>query len=514
MESNEKDYKKSSKKKMGLVGIIFMIFVAVFGFGNVPLSFYKMGYAAIPWYIISAVLFFVPYAFMISEFGSAFKNEQGGIYSWMAKSVGPKFAFVGTFMWYASNIIWMVMVSSSIWIPVSNFIFGSDTTQTWKFLGIKSLSGPKTIGIMGILWIIFVSYVSSKGLDKIKKFTDIGGVAVVIVNIVVVVGALAVFFAHGCHLAEPIQGLKSFTQSPNHAYAGNPLLTLAFVVYALFAYGGIEAIGGVVDETENPEKNFPKGVIISAAVITIGYSLTIFLVGMFTNWNTVMTAKTVNQGNTTYAVMANLGYTLAQTFGASQAASVVAGQWMSRIVAILMFLPLVGAFFTLTYSPLKQLIDGTPKELWPGRIGEVTDGIPKFAMAIQAVIVCVLIALTAFGGDSMAKFFDILVAMSNVATTLPCVFIAFAFGPFKKNSDIKKPFKAFKSVKSGVIWSLIVTITVALANFFCIIQPAMDGDMPTSVWSAVGPILFTIIPLLMFRRYEKKYKSNSNENAA
>ena len=85
-----------------------MIFTSVFGFANMPRSFYLMGYGAIPWYIISGLTFFIPYAFMMAEYGAAFKNEKGGIYSWMEKSVGPKYAFIGTFMWFASYIVWMV----------------------------------------------------------------------------------------------------------------------------------------------------------------------------------------------------------------------------------------------------------------------------------------------------------------------------------------------------------------------------------------------------------------------
>lgn len=105
----------NTTKKLTLVSLILMIFTSVFGFANMPRAFYLMGYAAIPWYVLSAILFFIPYAFMMAEYGSAFKKETGGIYSWMEKSVGPKYAFIGTFMWYASYIIWMVNVSSTIW---------------------------------------------------------------------------------------------------------------------------------------------------------------------------------------------------------------------------------------------------------------------------------------------------------------------------------------------------------------------------------------------------------------
>ena len=70
-------------KKLSLMALILMIFTSVYGFNNMPRSFYLMGYGAIPFYVISAIIFFVPFAFMIAEYGSAFKDEKGGIFSWM-----------------------------------------------------------------------------------------------------------------------------------------------------------------------------------------------------------------------------------------------------------------------------------------------------------------------------------------------------------------------------------------------------------------------------------------------
>ena len=37
---------------------------------------------------------------------------------------------------------------------------------------------------------------------------------------------------------------------------------ISFVVYAVFAYGGMETVGGVIDSMKHPEKDFPKGLII------------------------------------------------------------------------------------------------------------------------------------------------------------------------------------------------------------------------------------------------------------
>lgn len=503
--------KGKSTGKLTLVSLILMIFTSVYGFNNIPRSFYKMGYGAIPWYILSGITFFLPFAFMMAEYGAAFKNEKGGIYSWMEKSVGAKYAFVGTFMWYASYIIWMVNVASGVWVPISNAIFGKDTSKTWTLFG---LSTPQTLGVLGILWIIFVTFVSTKGLEKIKKVTSLGGTAVALLNIVLFVGAIAVLIGNKGQLAQPIVGISSFTTSPNPKFVSTAVSQLAFVVFAIFAYGGIEVVGGLVDQTENAEKTFPKGVAISAVIIAIGYSLGIFMVGIFANWSKVYGVEGVHIGNAGYVTMANLGYSLGTAWGASEATAIAMGAWMARFVGLSMFLALTGAFFTLTYAPLKQLIEGTPKELWPGKMGEIKDGMPLNAMWIQGITVCVMIALVSFGGDSVSKFFDILVAMTNVAMTIPYMFLSGAFASFKKKSEIVKPFEVYKSHGSAIFATAIVTLTVGFANFFSIIEPAINGDIMTTVWSIAGPVFFTIVALVMYSSYEKKVKNVKTDKVA
>jgi hypothetical protein len=34
-------------------------------------------------------------------------------------------------------------------------------------------------------------------------------------------------------------------------------------------------------------------------------------------------------------------------------------------------------------------------------------------------------------------------------------------------------------------------------------QPALEGDMQTTIWSVAGPVIFSIVAWLMYRRYEK-----------
>ncbi|MGL5652355.1 MAG: glutamate/gamma-aminobutyrate family transporter YjeM [Paraclostridium sp.] len=500
-------------KKLTLVPLILMIFTSVFGFGNMPRAFYLMGYAAIPWYVLSAVLFFIPYAFMMAEYGSAFKKESGGMYSWMEKSVGAKYAFIGTFMWYASYVIWMVSVSSSLWIPLSNAIFGTDVTGSWSLFGLTSV---QTLGILGVIWIAVVTFVATKGVDKISKITSIGGTAVALLNIVLLVGGILVVVLTG-ELAEPISNAaQAFTISPSPDYQGF-VPVLSFLTFAVFAFGGLEVLGGLVDQTENAEKTFPKGLAISAVVISVGYAIGIFACGMFTNWSEVLSGENVNMANATYVLMANLGYKVGIGFGLSESIALTMGAWTARFVGFSMFLALTGAFFTLTYSPLKTLIQGAPKELWPGKLGDLKNSMPVNAMKVQAIIVICIILLVSFGGSNAKQFFTILTLMTNVAMTITYMFLSAAFPAFKKKQlkgEIPKEYVVFKSQASATISAIIVTGIVGFANVFTIIEPLMDsparvGDTLTMVG---GPLVFALIGFVLFTVYEKKHSLKESKN--
>jgi amino acid transporter len=49
-------------------------------------------------------------ALILSEFASDPGNETGGIYSYMSKGLGPTWAFVGTWSYFVSNLIYLQVV--------------------------------------------------------------------------------------------------------------------------------------------------------------------------------------------------------------------------------------------------------------------------------------------------------------------------------------------------------------------------------------------------------------------
>ena len=91
---------QSSNTKIKLGALVLMIFSSIFGFSNSLTAFYQMGYASIIWYIVTAVLFFLPSALMFAEYGASFKAARGGIFSWLRGSELLSGWQLGSSGWY------------------------------------------------------------------------------------------------------------------------------------------------------------------------------------------------------------------------------------------------------------------------------------------------------------------------------------------------------------------------------------------------------------------------------
>ena len=499
----------NNAKKITTGALVLMIFSTIFGFANTPVAFMQMGYGAILWYILGALLYFLPSSLMYAEYGSALKESKGGIYSWLDASISEKWSFIATFIWLSAWVIWQVMVSQKICITISTIIFGHDTTNTWHLFGLNS---TLTVALISIIGVIAITWLVNHGIDTIAKISSIGGLAVMLLNVTLILSSVFILFKNHFQLAQPLQHVSQFATSVNPQFQ-SPIAMISFMIYAIFAYGGLESMGGVTDSLDKPEKTFPRAIIISTIVIGIGYALNIFLWGISTNWNHVINHPDVNLGNITYVLMQNLGLELGKAFHLSTQTALTMGTVFSRLSAIGMLCAYLGSFFVLIYSPLKSFIMGSPKELWPEKVTKLNKkGMPSFALWIQTAIVCVIIGGVAIASTLIhqdSKFlFNLLTSMSNVASTLPYLFLVAAFPFFKKRQDLDRPFEAFHSRKTMLIIVTITLITLVIANGFTIIQPFIEKDWVGATATVAGPLVFGIFAWALYTIRSKRIKNN------
>lgn len=467
-----------------------------------------MGYAGIIWYILAAGLFFVPSTLMFSEFGAALHNEPGGVFSWLAKSIGLKWAFIGGFTWIASWVILIVSTVSKIWIMLSTTISGSDQTGKWR---LGNLDSTATIGLISIAFFVLVTAIATRGLGKVAHLAAVGGIAAALLTVFFILASLLLLLKNNFQLAEPVKFPTTFLKSPRPSYQSTSQM-ISFLIFAVYAYAGIEALGGVSDKMKNAKKSFPLALSLGAALISVAYALIIFLWGASANWQEVFHHSGVNLGNTTYVLMSNLGYSLGQEFGLSATAAKTLSLMFARFGSLTMLLSYLGSFFVIVYMPIKSFILGTPKELWPKSLPQLNRfGMPANAMWWQALIVCGLIAMTSLGNRSAKAFYDILTLMDNLSSTLPYLFLVTAFAFFKANTTVKKPFEFFQGKVKTITAVLLVDVLLLLGIISTAYSAVVSHDYLDLFLELIGPVAFGLIGYCLYWLYvvrkNKKQKS-------
>ena len=460
-----------------------------------------MGYSSIIWYIVAAVAFFLPSALMFAEYGATFKEAKGGIYSWLKGSTNEKFAFIGTFIWLAAWVVWLVSSTQFFIVAVSTALFGSDKTQTW---GFGPFNSNQVVGILGVLFILLVTFLASRGIDKVAKVATFGGIFAFGITILFSLFSIVVLIAHHGVLAQGITGVKSFTTSPNHNFQ-SPIAIISFLVYAIFAYGGLETTSGVIDSVDKPEKTYPKALITVMILMTLFYLILIVMCGISTNWHSVMGKSSVDLANCEYVLINNLGIEVGKAFGLSGTAALGIGKLFSHITALSDVLTGLGAAFVMIYSPVKSFVLGSDSRLLPKKITKLNDkGMPANAMWLQALVVSLIMLFVAFGGKAANQFYTILMDMMNVSSSAPYLFLIAAFPFFKQKKNLDRPFVFYKNQK--VVWTVtsVVWLVVAAGIVFTCIEPILSHDYMTAFWTAFGPIFFGIVGWILYKRSESK----------
>jgi amino acid transporter len=495
----------SRAKQVTFIAVMLMIFTSAFAFDNTSIAYYTMGYSGIIWYVLAAILFFVPSSLMFAEYGAALHSDEGGVYSWLQTGIGTKWAFIGGFVWLASWVILIVSTVSKIWIMLATTLTGRDSTNTWHLFGMSSTA---TIGLMSILFFLLVTFIATKGLGKVAGLAAIGGIAALALTAVFAIVSLILLAKNGFQFAEPVT-MHNLLSSPRTGYQ-SPSEMLSFIIFAVYAYAGIEALGSVSDRMKNAKRNFPLAMLCGAIAITVIYGVLILLWGASSNWQQMFKGTGANLGNTTYVLMSNLGLVFGKAFGLGGAASQTLALVFARFSAFTMLLSYFGSFFVIVYMPIKSFILGTPRKLWPRALPQLNQHqMPATAMWLQALVVCVLIALTSFGGRSASGFYNVLTLMDNISSTLPYLFLVSAF-PFFKMRKLDRPFVIFK--RRWTTWVVTIAVDALLSagiisTIVASIQDRAYGDL---VLEIIGPVLFGLIGLCLYKLYEFAAKRQVN----
>lgn len=455
----------NNNKKIMWYSLAFMAFSGVWGFGNVINGFseYNGLQAIVAWILIFAI-YFVPYALMVGELGSAFKEHGGGVSSWIHETIGPRLAY------YAGWTYWVVHMPYLSQKPNSFMI-----ATSWAIFQDKRISNMSTtvlqIACLGIF--LLALYIASKGLNPLKKLATLAGSSMFVMSILFILLMMAAPAITNAPLNQIDWSWSSFIPKFDILFFTN-------ISILVFAVGGCEKISPYVNEMKDPAKGFSKGMIALAVMVAVTAILGTISLGMMIDSNNIPSDLMTNGA---YYAFQKLGeyYNLGNIFVIAYAVTNMIGQFAVLIISI--------------DAPLRMLLDSGDRNYIPEKLfvknkaGSYTNG-----HKLILVIVSILIIVPAFGIGSVDELVKWLVKLNSVCMPLRYLWVFVAYIALKKVGE--KFSREYYFVKNKTLGIILGVWCFAFTAFACI-GGMYSQDTFQLVLNILTPILLVLLGLIL-----------------
>lgn len=202
------------------------------------------------WWIFLIVAFCIPYGMISAELGTTYQSE-GGMYDWVKRAFGPK---------WAARVAWNYWINFPLWIAslavaVTDVIMGIlDIELSIVWLLVLQL---------GYTWL--VSFLGTQRIGESKWIVNIGTFFKIAFMVSLGLLGLYVFVKTG-ESANPIHSVADLLPSLD-------LAGLSFLSVIIFNFLGFEVVATFADDMENPKKEIPKALVIGGALMALFYVL-------------------------------------------------------------------------------------------------------------------------------------------------------------------------------------------------------------------------------------------------
>ncbi|MFP5237346.1 MAG: APC family permease [Acidobacteriota bacterium] len=249
--------KSQLRKTMGFWDVLLFNIATVLGPRWIAAAGHN-GTSSISLWVLAAVFFFVPGAFVINELSSRFP-EEGGLYAWAKEAFGPFHGFIAGWTYWIYTVFYfpgLLLASASM----SAYLMGARGA---------ALAEERTFLIVGSLALLLVAVgLNIIGLNIGKWLQNAGGVGTYVPLVILALVAGVVVLRHG---------------SATHFTLHNMMPTwnwdtVNFWSQIAFAFTGLELVSAMSEEVRDPRRTLPRAVFGAGALIALMYIVGTFAV--------------------------------------------------------------------------------------------------------------------------------------------------------------------------------------------------------------------------------------------
>lgn len=489
------------RKNVSMPSLILIITTTVYSFSSMTTAFFMLGSRSLTWFFISAAGYFIPYSLIVAQYTKKYAHRAGSIYDWLKDSLSPKAAFITAFLWYCSYFIWMVSLFMKLMIPLSILLFGQDLTGKVTWLGVA----PKVwLALFAILAVFGLTTSITRGFQTVLSFLKLSSYAMIGLLLLSLVSNLTIILLQPdqliTNLAQSRQAPSFFAGTNEHFWSQLP-----FFIFSITAFGGLDTVASLADRTKKSQTRFPKAIVYSAGLILLLYFGGIILWSGAANLEQLRRGDQMHLGNLMYGLIGSTAHSLGRALQLTSSQSQLLYQVYIRYTAFTMFTAYLSLLSSITYGPIKCLIQGTPKELWPQKLIVLNQQqMPAKALWMQSWLLALCIFVISLNHSFAADLFNQLTYMTNVSRALPYFIVAMSF-PFFLQKGMVQPQELLiqqKPINYGLSFSVCTCIFLAIG--FQIYEPLKVGNYLNFLTLIVGPLLFAGLASWIYQRFERQ----------
>lgn len=448
------------EKKLNWRMLAMMGFTIVWGFGNVVNNYANQGLTVVVSWLLILFLYFLPYTLMVGEMGSVFDSKSGGVSSWIGSTYGPTLAYFAGWTYWVVHIPYLAQKPQSALIALSWVFFQNG--DMIKGMNPLILQSVVLILFLGFLWL------ASRGINSLKKIGALAGTSMFFMGILYILLAVAAPSIVGAKSATMDWSLSTFLPKFDFTY----FTTISMLV---FAVGGCEKISPYVKDVENPDKNFPKGMLVLAITVGMSALLGSLAMGIMFDSNNLPTDLKMNGQYQAFKL-------LGEYYGI--------GNVLMIIYAIANTLGQISALMFSIDAPLKILIGDGDKNFIPKSFTKTNKyGASIVGYKMTGILVSILIIIPALGIGDMNRLFNWLLDLNSIVMPLRYLWVFLAYiglRGFLKNRALSGN-AVFKFVNNDKVATLIGIWCFSFTAFACLM-----GVFPKNVEKFSSEWIFQI----------------------
>lgn len=224
---------------------------AICSIKNWPLTA-EYGFSSLFYFIVSTLFFFIPTALVSAELSTGWAKK-GGIYVWVREAFGHRFGFLAVWLLWVENIVWYPTILSFI-AGVIAFTINPQLIENPLYMFLVIFVSFWAATLINLLGMKISGWVSTTGAMLGMILPGI---------VIIVLGCIWVTTGQPSQIDFRYQ---SFIPKANHP------AQLAFLAGVLLSFSGMEMSSVHVRDVQNPQRNYPRAILLSAAII-VGLSV-------------------------------------------------------------------------------------------------------------------------------------------------------------------------------------------------------------------------------------------------